>query len=255
MKNKLPIRKRLPMILAVVGIVAIGLSAVGSTRATLAYYSEDYIAQVDVKSIGVTLLENGKSVSWRDYLHKDDSWYEATGVLLSTMLEDAGDKQVVLDKEYKEELAVQNSGTIDEYVRVELKRSWVDADGKTKRVDLDPELIEVDFTNNGWVEDTSAQTIERNVFYYSSILKSGATTSPFADSITISGKLACKVNEETFVDDEGYTNITTTYEYDGATFVLEANVDAVQTHNATEAIKSAWGVDVSIGADGSLSLR
>ena len=56
-------------------------------------------------------------------------------------------------------------------------------------------------------------------------------------------------------DDNGLTTITTTYEYDGAQFVLEATVDAVQTHNAKDAIKSAWGVDVNISDDGALSLE
>ena len=44
-----------------------------------------------------------------------------------------------------------------------------------------------------------------------------------------------------------------TYDYDGASFVVEAEVDAVQTHNAQSAIKSAWGVDVEVGADGTLA--
>ena len=56
-------------------------------------------------------------------------------------------------------------------------------------------------------------------------------------------------------DDNGLTTITTTYEYDGALFVLEVTVDAVQTHNAKDAIKSAWGVDVNISDDGALSLE
>ena len=43
--------------------------------------------------------------------------------------------------------------------------------------------------------------------------------------------------------------------YDGIVFVLRADVDAVQTHNAEDAIMSAWGVDVSISDDGSLSLN
>ena len=30
---------------------------------------------------------------------------------------------------------------------------------------------------------------------------------------------------------------------------VDAEVDAVQTHNAQEAIKSAWGVDVSVNDD------
>lgn len=34
--------------------------------------------------------------------------------------------------------------------------------------------------------------------------------------------------------------------YDGYSFNLDAEVDAVQTHNAKAAIKSAWGVDVSV---------
>ena len=42
---------------------------------------------------------------------------------------------------------------------------------------------------------------------------------------------------------------------ENATFVIEACVDAVQTHNAKEAIKSAWGIDVNIGSNGSLSLN
>ena len=35
----------------------------------------------------------------------------------------------------------------------------------------------------------------------------------------------------------------------------QAEADAVQTHNAADAIKSAWGADVVISKDGSLSLK
>ena len=49
--------------------------------------------------------------------------------------------------------------------------------------------------------------------------------------------------------------ITYEYEYDGYMAHIDAEVDAVQTHNAKDAIKSAWGVDVNIAADGALSLR
>ena len=48
--------------------------------------------------------------------------------------------------------------------------------------------------------------------------------------------------------------ITTTYDYDGARFTLEVQVDAVQTHNAADAIKSAWGVDATVAEDGTLSI-
>ena len=49
--------------------------------------------------------------------------------------------------------------------------------------------------------------------------------------------------------------IRTSYKYNGYSFNLEVSVDAVQTHNAVDAVKSAWGKDVEIAGDGTLSLR
>ena len=132
-------------------VVLLTFSMAGSARAALTYYSEDYVAQIDVKSIGVTLTENGNDISWRNYTHKDDEWNKQTGVLLGNMLADAGDEQLVLNKKYKEELAVRNSGTIDEYVRVSLYCYWTDEEGNEKRMDLDPKMIDLHLTGNGWI--------------------------------------------------------------------------------------------------------
>ena len=44
------------------------------------------------------------------------------------------------------------------------------------------------------------------------------------------------------------------WEYNGYKFVLEANVDSVQDHNAQDAILSAWGIDVSVN-NGKLALK
>ena len=49
--------------------------------------------------------------------------------------------------------------------------------------------------------------------------------------------------------------IMETGKYDGYQSVVEIEVDAVQTHNAVDAIKSAWGVDVAVDANGALSLN
>ena len=227
-------KRKLPLILVASSAIMLAASTIGSTKATLTYMSDNYLAQIDIKSIGVTLTENGNDVSWRDYKHKDDDWSEATGVLLGDMLENAGDEKLILDKKYDERLAVKNSGSIDEYVRVTVQHYWADKETGDKLSKLDPSKIQIDFTNDGWTEDKSAETTERNVFYYNTILKKGQTSQ---------------------TDDNGLTTITTTYEYDGAQFVLEATVDAVQTHNAKDAIKSAWGVDVNISDDGALSLE
>ena len=93
------------------------------------------------------------------------------------------------------------------------------------------------------------------MFYYTSVLPKGETSSNFADEISISGDIAKIVGKTSKTDANGFTTITTTYEYEGARFVLEATVDAVQTHNAKAAIKSAWGIDVNISDSGSLSLN
>ena len=50
-----------------------------------------------------------------------------------------------------------------------------------------------------------------------------------------------------FLEDE--KTIKYQYTYNGYTFTLDAEVDAVQTHNAKDAIKSAWGIDVSVNDD------
>ena len=132
---------------------------------------------------------------------------------------------------------------------------WADKETGDKLSKLDPSKIQIDFTNDGWTEDESAKTTERNVFYYNSILKKSQTSPDFADKISIAGDIATIVDQTSQTDDNGLTTITTTYEYDGALFVLEVTVDAVQTHNAKDAIKSAWGVDVNISDDGALSLE
>jgi hypothetical protein len=248
-------KKKLPIILAAISIPVFLFAASGTAAAALSYVSENYIAQMDIKSIGVSLVENGSKVSWRDYTHKDDAWSQGSGELLGTMLSDAGDEQLIFNKKYPEKLSVTNSGTIDEYVRVTVYKYWENIDDGTKRTDLDPSMIQIGFTGNGWIEDTSAATTEKNVFYYDKILATGENSTAFTDTISINGEIARKVTETETTDENGNTNVICTYEYDGARFVLRADVDAVQTHNAQDAIMSAWGISVSIGADGSLSLK
>lgn len=92
------------------------------------------------------------------------------------------------------------------------------------------------------------------VFYYTRPLPSGQSTPLLCDSLKIDPAVMKEVLEETVSDGEGRQVITTSYAYDGYRFCLEAEVDAVQTHNAEDAVKSAWGVDVTVAEDGSLSI-
>lgn len=245
--------KKAPVILLIVAAICLIASTVGSASAALTYHSEHYSAEVVLNSIGVTLVENGKGVSYRDYI-KDDTWHEATGVLLENMLEEGEELQ--LGKAYKEEISVTNSGEIDSYVRVILTKSWRKPDGE-KDPALSPELIDLHLLpSEDWVIDEDASTPERTILYYTKILPIGASTPVLSDTLTIDPAIGSKVIETVTTDKDGYKTITYTYEYDGYKFNIDAEVHAVQTHNVVDAIKSAWGVDVKVVSDdGMISLQ
>lgn len=226
-------------------------STVGSTRAALTYRSENYEMQIEVPSIGVSLIENGNVVSRRDYV--DNSWREGSRELLADMLgkdKDGQEEKLVLGKTYPEKLWVHNSGTIDSYVRAIVYKNWTKKDGETANTELSPDLIELNLTGNGWIVDENASTPERTVLYYSQILPSNGTTPSFSDKLRINPSIGDKVTETR----EGNT-VKTEFAYNGYQFHIKVEVDAVQTHNAVEAIRSAWGVDVSVGANGDLTLQ
>ncbi len=238
-------------------------SSIGGTRAALTYFSETYASRVQMSNIGVTLQEKGqhdedfKAVSKRDYSDASNgTWSENTGALLEGMLTKGEDLK--LGKKYKEELRVQNTGDINQYVRVSIYKYWVD--GKVEKgqepvkfPNLDPSLIELNLVNiagqeggsGRWLLDEEASTKERTVLYYSEVLEAEEPTDPFTDTVKINDNIASKVTQ-TVTKKDGYTTIKTTYDYDGVGFCVEAKVDAVQDHNAEDAIWSAWGRRVTV---------
>ena len=219
-------RPAVTAVLFLLAAVLLAGSTVTGARAALNIYSENYDAQINLPDIGVALLENEKVVSGKDALLQD---------LLGE------DEELLPGKKYPEILAVRNTADIPEYVRVTVYKYWLDEDGK-KSHDLDSDWIELGFvTGDGWVIDADSTTEERTVLYYGPILPVGGESSPFLESITINGDIIYKVTQETTTVG-GLTTITTTFDYDGYSFCLEASVDAVQTHNAQDAQNSAWGV-------------
>lgn len=252
MKKKRKLLSAGPVILLSASALLLIGSTVGSTRAALTYYSDNYTADMSVSSIGVRLTENGKNISSRDYSHSNNEWDVTEGELFKDLQKD---ETIVPGKTYKEELSVSNSGSIDNYVRVILTKSWKDKNGN-KDTTLSPDLIDLHFVEgNGWVIDEEASTAERTVLYYTGIVPAGESTPNFADTLKIDNKIADKVKIETGKDENGNEVIRHVYKYDGYQFHVDAEVNAVQTHNAQDAIKSAWGVDVNVSADGTLSLQ
>ncbi len=259
-------------------------SSIGGARAALTYNSSTYASQIQMDDIGVTLEENGSPVAWRNYdkENRDGTWDERTGVLLSGML--AEGEELKVGQVYPEVLTVRNTGTINQYVRVSIYKYWMvkktasdgtvtyvkgEGDGEKDSQDLDPALIDLHLlcdatgVNNGWLLDKASSTDERTVLYYSGLVyrtpgeedpeEAGpCVTEPFADTLTIDGEAARRVSQE-IRKEGGRTTITTAYQYDGTRFQLEVRVDAVQEHNAPDAILSAWGQKVAV-EDGTLRL-
>lgn len=235
--------------------LAVGLlasSSVGGARAALTYYSETYTSRVQMYDIGVTLLENDKEISWRNYDSRKDngSWLEEKGVLLENMVPEG--EKFKIGVWYPEELKVMNSGTINQYVRVSLYKYWLDENGEKVQT-LTPDLIDLELqTDNGWMIDEESSTDERTILYYNRVLETGETSPAFAGRLKIDQSVTAKVTQTTENTANG-SKIITTYDYDGVQFCIEATVDAVQEHNVEDAVWSAWGRKVTVN-DGILSL-
>lgn len=240
-KKKKSFPKKPALVLTAAALLLVG-STVGSTRAALTYYSENYSAQMNMQSIGVSLLENDKVVSNRDYVSNNEWKGTSEGTLLTNLL--GKDETFTPGKKYNEAISVKNSGTIDTFVRVIITKSWQDEEGN-KNTTLSPDLIELNFlTDNGWQIAKDQSTTERTVLYYTKAVAAGDSTPALSDTIRIKPSIAKDVTKHV----DGNT-ITYTYKYNGYTFHIDAEVDAVQTHNAKDAIKSAWGVDVNVSDD------
>lgn len=248
----------------VIFVIVVALILTATIGAASAAVISLMSTRIEMYDIGVSLLENGERVSWRDYTSASDgTWSENEGVLLANMLDENED--VCLGKAYPEELSVRNSGAINQYVRVEVRKFWLDANGD-KMQELSPDLIQLNLLcdatghDNGWLLDKDASTPERTVLYYNQLVYSEmgeeqagpSVTEPFTDTLTINSSIAQAVTQSV-TKENGYTTITNIYTYDGVQFRIEAQVHAVQEHNAEDAAWSAWGRKVVV-EDGKLSL-
>lgn len=88
-KKKKSFPKKSALLLTASALLLIG-STVGSTRAALTYYSENYSAQIEMQNIGVSLLENGDVVSSQDFTSKNQQEVK-DGELLTGLLRRKGE--------------------------------------------------------------------------------------------------------------------------------------------------------------------
>lgn len=194
---------------------------------------------VEMSHMGIAVYENGVKVSEKKYSNSEDGEINSTdGVLFTQML--SPNEELQFDYPYIEELNIKNVGEMDAYCRVIINKYWIDEQERKFLNDNSSftNLIELELNvGNDWKIDDDATTEERTVLYYQGIVNVGSITSNFLNSVSISSDIY-NYYEET--NQNGI--ITRTYLADGKKLVVEYSAEFVQTHNAREAIYSAWGV-------------
>ena len=236
---------RNPKVLAAVTVLSVGLILFGGINGIAAapsIQSRWFGGQLELDDIDVMLLEKSSSDKEAQPVHGEHGTKDAAPLLTKLVPEG---EEFEFDKAYTEELSVKNalnkrnniggadgqggSKLIKEYVRVTVYRYWEtkQEDGSYKKnPNLDPSKIQIAWANDSkWKLDPTAHTQERDVLYYDKILYPNEVSSKLTDTVTIS------------------SDVKRDPSYKGARPVIWAEVDAIQTHNAKEAMMSAWGVN------------
>ena len=254
--------------LLIAAAVFLGAGTFAAAKTIFDIQSDYYRAHFYLNHLQVHLIENGKDVCGRAGHTNDlDSGTKVTGELATSLgyeHKDGNDEvlgSVEPGKLYQEEIAAQNGSDIDEFVRLTVRKYWLepvkDKDGKVtgyeKSSTLRPDRIRLyyngteGYNSGAWALNTKEQTTESSTYYYRTDLDPGKTSDLLFDKVSIDKELIDlgEVNETTEALSDGKTTKTIykyEYQYDGCIFYIEADVQAIQTHNIDDAIKSQWGV-------------
>lgn len=261
MKKKNTMSKRTTALLLAAALFLIGGSAAG-TRAALTIADETFTGHFYLNHLQVHLIENGEDVCGGDNTLDAEGKMENARLATALGYEDEDNLgKVVPGKKYTEEIAAKNGTDIDQFVRLTVRKYWVvtddegkvikDDEGKVqKNTELSPSLIHLtygtgdDYNSSAWVENPQERTTESRTYYYRTDLDAGATSALLFDKVSIDASVADELvdpDPEPIVEGDTKTYIYE-YKYDGYAFYIEADVQAIQTHNINDAIKSQWGV-------------
>jgi hypothetical protein len=103
------------------------------------------------------------------------------------------------------------------------------------------------YNTDKWFENPNERTTESSTYYYKDLVPGNDDGDPdtklLFDQLMIDKSVAEREDEPLVSKDEktGGTIYTYIYKYDGCAFYIEADVQAIQTHNAQDAIESQWG--------------
>ncbi|MBQ9708338.1 MAG: hypothetical protein IJV66_04040 [Firmicutes bacterium] len=242
---------------------------VRAARQAPAIQSSDLEADFELQHLGVHLLENGKLVGLRS-----DGGIVAggNGKLLEYMAsEEDPYGTFVPGKKYEEKIAAQNRTNVDQYLRITIHKYWQDPvrdeegniTGFIKNTALEPKLIKLTYGNkayndSAWTVNERESTEESETYYYNKALPGNSKTADLFNQLVVSNEILSDVTSEESKVTEGNTTrtvITYVYKYDDKYIGLEADVQALQTHNANDAIKGIWGVRNVTVSGGKLTVK
>ena len=240
MKKNTLSKKTIALFVAAAILLAGG--GITGTRAVLNIYSDDQLLGFRTSDQNVSIIENGTAVS---------------GELLSGFK----DKPITPGKKNAETIAAHNNSNVNQFVRIVVRKYWKNEKGE-KVTDLKEEggkypeldMIRLDFAGGGWQKNDAETTPEREVYYYGSAVAPGRSTPDLVTGLTLDGSITQAVDKKTETVDAG-TVTTYTYKYDGWQLCIEAQAQSVQTHNASDAIKSIWGVQNVSASETSLTVE
>ncbi len=237
-----------PLIILAAGVIVVAASGAGATRAALTYSSEAEKVDFSTSVLSVDIQEK-QGDSFKSVKEANLSFENIAEAMKTNDSDPSNNIPFVIGKKYAEEVQVVNdsAGNYEEYVRVVVRKSWTDTEGN-KDVFLDPQLIKLEVAD-GWLSDSRASTQEEEIYYLNKPLNKGEAVD-FLNSITIDNKVLSYVKT---VDGDVAGTVINEYKYDNKQFFVELRVDAVQTHNAKEAILGAWGVNVNLGSNGEIT--
>ena len=283
--------KRTLALMAATALLFTGGSFTG-TKAALTYFSNDYTAEFSLDHLQVHLIENGVDVchgandiytvhrgdsndgSMAEDAKKNEKYkgnlVEYLGYTNGTHTGDTPayklgtPGKVEPGRTYKEEISAQNGSNIDQYVRLTVRKYWV-KDGK-KDTKLNPELIKLTYNGDAynssdWELNPKENTEETQTYYLKKKLpgkskENKGYTPLLFNELTIDKSVADAYTEHKSEDKQGNKTVYTyTYDYDGYTFYIEADVQAIQTHNVNDAIGALWGVSNVSAKDGDVNVR
>lgn len=254
-KTKKKITTRTAAFLVMALLLLLSAAVVGA-KTVADIQSAEYRAEFELSNLDVSLVENGTEVS--DLNH-----------VLLTPLEGKYKPGYI----YTEEITARNHGDINMFLRINLRKYWADEEGN-KVTFLDPEMIELKYNGTedcgpDWQINEDETTTERTTYYYTKLLKGridgengqGEETSPVVNTLKINGDITKKENIKLVTSETEKDGVTTTtykyeYLYNGYWACIEANVQALQNHNAQDAVESLWGLsedDITVTTDGEAS--